>query len=114
MCQAIGLLIRRKLWLVGLSVLEAMSPGGHSRAQTGATTQQQLIQEYVEAFKPHGMVAVLIPIGQEVGDMLDKLGEEVIHRRSECFANLVPRTTPSRLPSLDLDGSAALRFGLGL
>jgi hypothetical protein len=85
-----------------------------ARAQTGGSMQAKLIQEYVEAFKPHGMVAVLIPIGQEPGDVIDKLGEEIIHRRRECFPRLTAEETPSTLPNFDLSLSAALRLGLEL
>lgn len=87
---------------------------GPARAQSGSAIQAQLIQEYVDAFKPHDIVPVLIPIGQEAGDVLDKLGEEFVHRRAECFTSLVAREEPSRLPNLDLGAAAALRLGLGL
>ena len=84
------------------------------RAQSGNAVQARLIQEYVDAFKPHGMIAVLIPIGQEPGDVMDRLGEEFVHRRGECFPQLTARESPSRLPNLDLGVSTAVRLGLGL
>jgi hypothetical protein len=87
---------------------------GRAHAQSGAALQAQLIREYVDTFSPHGMVAVLIPIGQQAGDVLDKLGEELVHRRQECFANLAPQESPSSLPNFDLGASAAFRLGLGL
>jgi len=46
--------------------------------------------------------------------VLDKLGEELVHRRQECFANLAPQENPSNLPNFDLGASAAFRLGLGL
>jgi len=98
---------------VAMTLLAALI-GCEARAQSGSAVQARLIQEYVDAFKPHGMIAVLIPIGQEPGDVLDKLGEEFVHRRGECFPQLTAQESPSRLPNLDLGASAALRLGLGL
>lgn len=83
-------------------------------AQSVSTAQEQLIREYVDAFKPYGMIAVLISIGQEPGDVVERLGEELVHRRDECFSNLRTRESPSSLPNFDLGASAALRLGLGL
>jgi hypothetical protein len=78
------------------------------------TSQQRLIVDYLDAFKPHGMVPILIPLGQEAGDVVDRLGEEFICRRADCFDNLTPREAPSSLPNLDLGTSAAAYFGLGI
>lgn len=87
---------------------------GHAHAEPGGVTQAQVVEEYVDAFKPYAMVPVLVPIGQEVGDVLDKLGEEFIHRSGECFRPLRVHEEPSRLPNLDLGTAAAARLGLGL
>jgi len=76
--------------------------------------QDQLAAEYLDAFKPLGMVPVLIPLGQEPGDVMDKLGEEFVRRRSECFSGLAVQQAPSSLPNLDLTSAAAARLGLGL
>jgi hypothetical protein len=82
--------------------------------QSVAPLGEQLKQEYVDAFSPLGMIAVLIPIGQEPGDVLDRLGEEFVHRRDECFPNLRAHESPSSVPYVEIGASAALRFGLGL
>jgi hypothetical protein len=78
------------------------------------SNQQRLIAEYVEAFKPHGMVPILIPLGQEVGDVMDRLGEEFICRRADCFANLTAREAPSTLPNIEVGAAAAAHFGLSV
>lgn len=99
---------------LAIAAIALLTLPGPAHPQTGAAPQAALIQEYVAAFKPHDIVPVLIPIGQEVGDVVDKLGEEFIHRRAECFGNLTSREEPSRLPNLDLGAEAAVRLGLGL
>jgi len=76
------------------------------------SNQHQLIAEYLDAFKPHGMVPILIPLGQEAGDVMDRLGEEFICRRTDCFTDLTPRESPSALPNLELGTAAAAHFGL--
>lgn len=83
-------------------------------AQSATSVQAQLIREYLDVFAPHGMVAILDPIGQEAGDVIDKLGEEYIHRRDECFSNLIPRVSPANLPNFDIGAAAAVRLGLGV
>ncbi len=92
-------------------LLLVLAVDGH--AQSISDVQTRLIQEYVDAFKPQGMVAVLIPIGQEAGDVMDRLGEEFVHRRKECFPDLIVDEKPSRLPNVDISAGAALRLGLG-
>jgi hypothetical protein len=79
-----------------------------------AATQDQLIAEYLDAFRPHAMVPVLIPLGQQAGDVMDRLGEEFVSRRAECFTDLAVQQVPSSLPNLDLGAAAAARLGLAL
>jgi hypothetical protein len=99
---------------LAIASIAVLTLPGPAQAQTDAAPQAALIQEYVGAFKPHDIVPLLIPMGQEVGDVVDKLGEEFIHRRTECFGKLSPHEGPSRLPNLDLGAEAAVRLGLGL
>jgi hypothetical protein len=94
--------------------LVGVSPRAALAAQSWTSAQGQLIREYVDVFRPHGMIAVLISIGQAPGDVVDRFGEEFVHRRSECFADLTAQESPSSLPNFDLGAAAALRLGLGL
>lgn len=100
----------RPVWLVALPLVLLAAPA----SPQSAATQEQLMREYVEAFRAHELVPVLIPMGHEVGDVLDRLGMEFIRRRDECFAGLAPREQPSRLPNIELGALAAIRLGLGL
>ena len=95
-------------------ILASAFPLAAPSAQPRVSAQDQLIHEYLDVFTPHGMVAVLDPIGQEPGDVIDKLGEEFVHRRTECFSDLAPRESPSSLPSFDLGTEAAIRLGLSV
>ena len=100
--------------LIAVVALVDVPPLSAPVAQSAISLQGQLIREYLEAFKPHGMVAVLDPMGQEPGDVIDRLGEEFVHRRGECFSNLTAQQSPSSLPNFDLGAAAAVRLGLGL
>jgi hypothetical protein len=89
-------------------------PSAVALAEPDASSQGPLIAEYVNAFKPHAMIPVLIPLGQAAGDVMDKLGEEFVSRRADCFQDLPAQEAPSSLPNIELSSSAAAKLGLGL
>lgn len=74
----------------------------------------RLEQEYVDAFVPYGLVPILIPRGQSVGDVISGLDGNYVARADECFSGLAPREEPSALPSVDVTWDAAAQIALGL
>ena len=74
----------------------------------------RLEHEYAAAFLPNGLVPVLLPRGQNVGDVIARLDGSYIARGDECFPGLVPREAPSNLTAVDVSWNAAAQLALGL
>jgi hypothetical protein len=74
----------------------------------------RLEREYASAFLPYGLVPVLLPRGQDVGDVIERLDGSYITRGDECFPGLVPREASSNLTAIDVSWSAAAQLALGL
>ena len=74
----------------------------------------RLEHEYVAAFLPYGLVPVLLPRGQDVGDVIAQLDGSFIARGDECFPGLVPREAPSTLTAVDVSWNAAAQLALGV
>jgi hypothetical protein len=74
----------------------------------------RLQQEYVAAFVPYGLVPILLPRGQDVGDVISGLDGSYMARADECFSGLVPREEPSTLPAIDVTWNAAAQIALGV
>ena len=74
----------------------------------------RLEHEYAAAFLPYGLVPVLLPRGQDVGDVIARLDGTYIARGDECFPGLVPREAPSTLTAVDVSWNAAAQLSLGV
>jgi hypothetical protein len=74
----------------------------------------RLQQEYIATFVPYGLVPVLLPRGQDVGDVISGLDGSFMARADECFSGLVPREQPSTLPAIDVSWNAAAQIALGV
>jgi hypothetical protein len=74
----------------------------------------RLEQEYAAAFLPYGLVPVLLPRGQDVGDVIAQLDGTYIARGDECFPGLVPREVSSVLTAVDVSWNAAAQLALGV
>ena len=74
----------------------------------------RLEHEYAAAFLPYGLVPVLLPRGQDVGDVIARLDGSYIARSEECFPGLVPREAPSSLTAVDVTWTAAAQLALGV
>ncbi|HYZ32907.1 MAG TPA: hypothetical protein VE684_11585 [Crenalkalicoccus sp.] len=74
----------------------------------------RLEQEYSAAFLPYGLVPVLLPRGQDVGDVIASLDGGFVARADECFKDLVPREAESSLTAVDVSWNAAAQIALGV
>lgn len=74
----------------------------------------RLEHEYAAAFLPYGLVPVLLPRGQDVGDVIARLDGGYVARGDECFPGLVPREASSSLTAVDVSWSAAAQLALGV
>jgi hypothetical protein len=74
----------------------------------------RLEHEYAAAFLPYGLVPVLLPRGQDVGDVIARLDGGYIARGDECFRGLMPREASSNLTAVDVSWNAAAQLALGL
>jgi hypothetical protein len=77
-------------------------------------SRARLEHEYVAAFLPYGLVPVLLPRGQDVGDVIARLDGGYIARGDECFLGLVPREVSSSLTAVDVSWKAAAELALGV
>jgi hypothetical protein len=57
---------------------------------------------------------VLLPRGQDVGDVIARLDGGYIARGDECFPGLVPREARSNLTAVDVSWNAAAQLALGV
>lgn len=76
--------------------------------------RSRLEQEYAAAFLPYGLVPILLPRGQGVGDILARLDGSYIARGDECFPGLIPREASSSLTAVDVSWNAGAQLALGL
>jgi hypothetical protein len=74
----------------------------------------RLEHEYAAAFLPYGLVPVLLPRGQDVGDVIARLDGSYVARGDECFPGLMPREALSSLVAVDVSWSAAAQLALGV
>jgi hypothetical protein len=73
-----------------------------------------LQKEYIAAFVPYGLVPILLPRGQDVGDVISGLDGGFMARANECFSGLVPQEELSTLPAIDVTWNAAAQIALGV
>lgn len=111
-----------RLWArAGLGLFAAAATGGMGARD--ATTSGTLLgaaaaryrSEVIGYFKAHALLPVLVPAGQQIGDVYDPEYWVLEERAGRCFPSLTrPAAEPSALPAFSLSTAADVGFALGL
>jgi hypothetical protein len=87
-------------------------------APTANPTSQPQLDEVLDTeqkqFADFKLAPIVVPEGEEVGDLIDPSTTSMIARAEDCFPDLKPRKTPSLLPSIVTHSEKGIAAELGV
>ncbi len=90
---------------------QQLSPNANAAPQPQIN---QVLETEREEFGNFKLAPIIVPEGEQVGDLIDADTTSLIARAEDCFNGLQPRKNPSLLPSIVTHSKKGIAAGLGV